>query len=233
MAEAKLNREYAVRILGVGALMFGMCVWSLYDGKVGWPRQNRCLERVRPTLLATNLTAEAWVERDEDGVSPVAEVFRAAGEKAPSKLLIKISELKISKKATDKAARLEVQAKQLRKVFEDAVYSAHDLQSQSVQAAITFAVGLWAWLVVAAKARKRFFADEKGLHGSGFGTRAVGYEEIDQIDWSKWDDKGIVTLMLKSGQSRTLDGWHFAGMTAIVEEIKRQRPELAPDAGKA
>jgi len=233
MAEAKLNREYAVRILGVGALMFGMCVWSVYDGKVGWPRQNRSLERVRPALLAINLTAEAWIARTDEGLSPIDAMFHAAGEKTPSKLVTKIGELKIPKMATDKDTLLEAQAKQVRKVLKGAVYSAHDLQTQTVQAVITFAMGLFAWVSVAAKARKRYFADEKGLHGSGFGERVLALSDIKGIDWSKWDEKGIVTLALKSGQRYTLDGWHFEGMTGVVEEIKRQRPELAPDSRQA
>ena len=232
MAEAKLNREYAVRVLGIGALMFGMCVWSLYDGKVGWPRQNRSLERVRPALLATNLTAEAWVSRDENGSSLIDAAFREAGEKTPSKLVTKIGELKVPEKTADRAVLLEAQAAHVRKTFEEAVYSAHDLQTQTVQAVFTFALGLLACLSVAAKARKRFYADETGLHGSGFGDQSVACSDIARIDWSKWDEKGIATLTLKSGQRHTLDGWHFAGMAGVVEEIKRQRPELVPDAGK-
>ena len=73
MAEAKLNREYAVRVVGVGALMVGMCVWSLYDGLVAWPRCNREMERARPGLLATNLTAEVWLARDAAARSPIDE----------------------------------------------------------------------------------------------------------------------------------------------------------------
>ena len=233
MAEAKLNREYALRILGVGALMFGMCVWSVYDGYVGWPRQNRSLVRVRPALLATNLTAEAWVGRDEDGSSPLDAAFRAVGAKTPAKLVKKIGELKISEKVLDRDSLYVAQAKQLRKVLEGAVYSSHDLQTQSVQAVVTFVLGLLAWSAVAAKARKRFYADEKGLNGSGFGNQTFAYSDIARIDWVKWDEKGIVTLTLKSGQSHTLDGWHFEGITGIVEEIKRHRPELAPKAEHA
>ena len=35
--------ETALRIALVGAMMFGMCVWSVYDGKVGWPGKNRVM----------------------------------------------------------------------------------------------------------------------------------------------------------------------------------------------
>lgn len=225
MAEAKLNREYALRIALVGAMMFGMCVWSIYDGKVGWPGKNRIMDKVRPTLLATNLTVEAWLERDDAGTSQIDATFRAAGEKTPSKLITKVAELKVPKNAQNSEQLKAGQGGQLRKTFEEPVYSEHDLRAQFVQAAITFLLGALAWVSLALKARRRFTADESGLHGSGFGGR-IAYDEVAGIDWSKWNDKGIVVLTLKSGARHTLDGWHFAGMTGVVDEIKRRRPDL-------
>lgn len=229
MAEAKLNREYALRVLGVGAVMFGMCLWSLYDGNVAWPRQNRSMERVRAVLLATNLTAEAWVECDEEqGTSPLDKVFHAAGEKTPAKLVKKIGLLKIPDQGQgeERPAKREAQAKQVRKLLEGEVYSAHDLQTQTVQAVITGVLGLLAWLSVGLKFRKRFFADDTGLYGSGFGDGLLAFSEISRIDWTRWDEKGIVVLTFKSGARQKLDGWHFADMTGIVDEIKRHRPDL-------
>ena len=233
MAEAKLNREYALRILGVGALMFGMCGWSLYDGNVAWPRQNRTLERARTMLLATRLTAEAWIESNESGQSPIDDIFRKVDAKTPAKLMKKIGELKLPESAENRAALHEAQTKQLNTVFNSDVYSAHDLQTQTVQAIFTFVMGALAWFSVALKARKRFFADEAGMRGSGFGDGTIAYGDIAQIDWSKWDEKGIVVLTLKSGQRLRLDGWHFAGMTGVVDQIKQHRPDLDAAAKKA
>jgi hypothetical protein len=233
MAEAKLNHEYAVRILGVGALMVGMCVWSLYDGMTAWPRHNRDMDQVRPVLLATNLTAEAWVERDESGATPIGEAFRAKGLAVPSKLIKKLGELKVPQSASDKTGLYEMQAKRLQKVFEGPVYSPHDLQTQFVQAAVTLGLGLLALLSLGLKARKRYCADGTGLRGSGLGGRAIPYGDIARIDWSKWDEKGIVTLTCKSGESHTLDGWHFSGMAGVVEEIQKQRPDLCPKQARA
>jgi len=233
MAEAKLNKEYGLRILGVGALMFGMCIWSLYDGNVAWPRQNRIMERARTMLLATNLTAEAWIEVNESGLSPLDEIFHAVGAKTPNKLIKKVGELTLPERAEDRAALHEAQAKQLKGVFTGDVYSVHDLHTQTLQAIFTFAVGVLAWFSVAIKVRKRFCADETGLHGSGFGDGTIAYGEIARIDWAKWDDKGIVVLALKSGRRLRLDGWHFAGMTAVVDQIKQHRPDLDAVARKA
>jgi len=227
MAEAKLNREYAVRVAGVGALLTGICLWSLYDGLTAWPRQNRVMERVRPALLATNLTAEAWLVQDEGYRGTLLDAaFRAQGEKAPAKLVRKLGELRIPDSAPDRDAARAAQLEQVRKTLEQPVYSARDLQTQFVQAAVTLALALCTFAAVGLKAFRRFVADDTGLHGSGVGARTIGYDEIRSVDWARWDEKGIVRLALKNGRRLTLDGWHFAGMTGIVEELLRHRPDL-------
>jgi hypothetical protein len=226
MAEAKLNREYAARVAGGGALLVGICLWSLYDGQTAWPRQNRVMERVRPALLAPRLTAEAWLSPDGERGTRLDAAFRAQGEKAPAKLVRKLGELRIPDSAPDRDAARAAQLAQVRKTLEQPVYSARDLQTQFVQAAVTLALALCAFAAVGLKAFRRFVADDTGLHGSGVGARTIGYDEIRSVDWARWDEKGIVRLALKNGRRLTLDGWHFAGMTGVVEEILRHRPEL-------
>ena len=228
MAEAKLNREYAVRILGVGAMMVGMCVWSLYDGLVAWPRHNQNLEQIRPELMSTNLTAEAWVERGESGYSPLTEAFSEKGMKTPSKLIKKLGELKVPNSAPDRVAAYTVQIQQIHKLFEKPVYSQHDLKTQFVQAVLTCALGLLSLGSLGLKARKRFCADETGLFGSGFGLHRFTYADIALIDWTNWDEKGIMTLTFKSGERQKLDGWHFIGVSSVVAEIQKNRPDLCP-----
>jgi hypothetical protein len=227
MAEAKLNWEYALRVVGVGALMVGICVWSLYDGVKAWPRCNREMEEVRPVLLATNLTAEAWLMREDDDRSRVQTVFAAQGMKVPSKLVRKLGELRVPDSAPDRDAARAAQLEQVRKLFEKPVYSAHDLQTQFIQAVVTLLLGLCALGAVGLKARKRFCADANGLSGSGVGARPVAYDAIQAVDWSKWDEKGIVKITFKDGGRLTLDGWHFSGITGVVDEIAGHRPDLA------
>jgi len=230
MAEAKLNHDYALRWVLVGALMFGICVWSLYDGKKGWPQQNVVMEEVRPLLLATNLTATAWLERDDDSVTTLERVFSETGHKVPGKLSTKIKDLKLPEKVANDTVSLEKQAEQLRKVFEGPVYSEHDLHTQTVQAWVTALLGVLMLVVVGLKAGKRFIADDRGLSGNGFGAQPVAYEDIAEINWAKWDENGIIVLTLKSRRRIKLDGWHFVGMTGIAEEIRKHRPDLAPKA---
>ena len=232
MVSAKINREYALRILGVGLMMVGICVWSIYDGTKAWPEVNKQMDSARPALLGTNLTVTTWLERAEDGKSPLALVFARSGHAVPSKLMRKMGELKLPENLANDTASREKQAKQLKVLFEKPVYSDQDLKTQWGQAGITLLFGLLAFGVVGMKATKRFCADEKGLSGSGIGEKPIAYTDIKAIDWSKWSGKGIVRLTCANKAIITLDAWHFSGITQIVEEIKAHRPELAEDSSK-
>ena len=229
MVEAKLNGEYAARVLGVGALMVGICAWSLYDGAKAWPKCNSDMERARPALLATNLAAEVWLAREEGAGTLLDATFAAHGAKAPSKLVKKIAELRLPVSAVNRDDERVVRLEQVRKTFEKPVYSDHDLQTQFVQAAVTLLLGAWAFAAVGLKARRRFFADEDGLGGSGIGPVPVAYGDVRSADWAKWDEKGIVKLSLASGRRLTLDGWHYKGVTALVDELVKHRPDLSPE----
>ncbi len=232
MVTAQINREYALRIAGVGLMMVGICVWSIYDGTKAWPDVNKSMDSARPVLLGTNLTVTTWLERAEDGKSPLALVFSNAGYSVPSKLTRKMGELKLPETLANDTASREKQAMQLKALFEKPVYSDHDLQTQWFQAGITLLFGLLAFAVVGIKATRKFCADETGLSGSGIGANPVAYTDIKAIDWSKWNDKGIVRLTCPNKAIITLDGWHFSGIPQIVEEIKAHRPELAEESSK-
>ena len=232
MVSAKINREYALRILGVGLMMVGICVWSIYDGTKAWPEANTHMDLARPALLGTNLTVTTWLERAEDGKSPLALVFARSGHAVPSKLMRKMGELKLPENLANDTASREKQAKQLKVLFEKPVYSEQDLKTQWVQAGITLLFGLLAFAVVGIKATRKFCADAKGLSGSGIGAKPIAYTDIKTIDWSKWNNKGIVRLTCANKDVITLDGWYFSGITQIVEELKKNRPELAAEDSK-
>ena len=232
MVTAKINREYALRIGGVGLMIIGICAWSIYDGTTAWPNKNKGMEAARPALLATNLTVTAWMESSEDGKSELQRVFAENGHEVPSKLARKLGELKLPERLANDTASREMQAKQMHALFEKPVYSEKDIGTQWVQAGITLFFALLAFGVVGMKATKKFFADEKGLSGTGVGPRPIAYSDIKSIDWSKWNDKGIVRLTCADKAVITLDGWHFSGIPQIVEEIKKNRPELAEESSK-
>ncbi len=75
------------------------------------------MERVRPALLATNLTAEAWLLRDDDGRSALDAAFAARGVKPPSKLVRRLGELRVSDSAADRDALLAAQRGRVREIF--------------------------------------------------------------------------------------------------------------------
>ena len=81
-----LNRDYALRFLGVAVLLAAFAAWFLYDGLVGYPAEN---DRVRPVaerLAQEDRTAAEWMNVEKTGVAPLVEAFRQAGVKPPAKL---------------------------------------------------------------------------------------------------------------------------------------------------
>jgi hypothetical protein len=236
MVIAKLNREYALRLIGVGAMMVGICLWSIYDGAVAYPKINQTMESVREELLATNLTVTAWMDRGDDGKTLLDLVFVQEGATAPSKLVKKIGELKLSKELANDTAAREKQAKDLRELLKKPVYAEQDLTTQFVQAGITLFLGLLAFGVIAFRATRHYIADEQGLSGTGVGPTPLAYQDIASMDWSRWQDKGIVRLTRSDKQVLTLDGWYYSGITQIVDELIKHRPDLAqqqPEAAAA
>ncbi|MDD2601171.1 MAG: hypothetical protein PHO37_18430 [Kiritimatiellae bacterium] len=230
MIVAKINKEYALRMAGVALLMLGICLWSIYDGLVAWPRINQEFERVRPALLGTNLTAKAWLARTgEEGLSELELRFSEYNLKPPSRVVKGINEAKMPSSVPEGAVMQarEQEQQALKKIFEGDVYGQHDLQGQFVMAAITALAALAVFFSFIGKISRRYIADERGLTGSGFGEGMINYADIESIDWKQWDKKGIIRLTLKDGNCHKLDGWHFAGITPVVDEIVRQRPELA------
>ncbi len=226
MIEAKLNGEYALRVLGVGVLMFGICLWSLYDGSKAWPQCNTALEQVRPLLLSTNLTAEAWLTRSDVGETTLDAIFKEQGYKTPDKLTRKLGELRLPANVDDRDNARAAQIGHVHELFDQPIYSEQDLRTQYIQALVTLLLGIWAFVVIGLKARKRFYMDENGVYGSGIGAAGLKFTDISQLDWSKWHDKGIIGIILKNGGKVVLDGWHYKGITTIVDELTRVRPDL-------
>ena len=229
MVVAKINREYALRMSGVALFMLVICLWSLYDGFLAWPEKNQELDRVRPALLASNLTAKVWLAKSSaDGLTPLDLCFAEQSLKTPSKLIKKIDEAKMPSSPSDDliVQYRERERESLKKIFEGDVYDKHALHGQFVMAGVTALVALAVIFSFAGKLTKRFFADDSGVSSNSFGSGIINYDDIESIDWKQWDKKGIIKLFIKGGAVYTLDGWHFKGITEIVDEIVKHRPEL-------
>ncbi len=235
-ATARLNREYALRLAGVGALMLGMTGWALYDGCVAYPRLNDRYEAVRPALAARNLTAGEWVKPEGGGASLFERAFAEAGMAVPKGLFSRLKTLNEQARGlTVPPAQAEAfRARQIeaaRGLLDQPLKSAHDIRSQFVMAAFAAAAALACFVTVARKARRRFTADEAGL--SGFGPATILYDDLAAVEWARWEDKRIVRFILRDGRKLTLDGWHYAGAEEFVAEVLRRRPGLAPGAAAA
>ncbi|MBR4170355.1 MAG: hypothetical protein IKR48_01740 [Kiritimatiellae bacterium] len=230
MLQTKLNREYGWRIAGIGALMLAVCVWSIYDGKISYPRENSILEKARPFLLEqtnTVQTANGWLDSADGTPSALQAVFSRAEVQAsvPKKLIQKLGDLRLPDHITNEREKLrEALNRQIGRIFNEPIYSDTDLITQYIQAAITGLLGIFAFLWLGYLSRRSYRLDGEQLTGNGFGRDAT-IAEIQRIDWQLWKAKGIVTLYLPDRKVK-LDAWHFAGVKEIVAEIVRLRPEL-------
>lgn len=227
MALAKLNKEYAVRLCGVGAIMVALSVWSVYDGLVAWPKVNEDLAAVRPVLLegcAKGVSPDLWLSapQDESDTFLLAKVYADHGKKVPKHLVQELSAI-TKPEGNDRESRL-IRANEAAKLFKEDVYPKPKLTSQYVQALITLVLGLLAFRAVWSKKGICYEVDEVGLRGSGFGAEPLAWDDIAKVDWAKWAEKGIVALHAKDGRRFVLDGWHFAGMKPIAAEIEKHFP---------
>ena len=175
MAEAKLNREYAFRLIGVGIIMLGLAVWSVYDGSIAWPRVNAALDAVRDELIRESngnpvVTPEDWLATKEGGAPgeyPLKAVFDKAGKKVPGHLLEELS--MITAPAGQDAASRMARKDAAVKLFKSPVYPKSKLHSQYIQATVTAFLAILAFWAVGSKSGIRYTADEEGLGGGGFG----------------------------------------------------------------
>lgn len=231
MAKASLNREYAIRFCAVGIIMIGISLWSLYDGMVAYPRENERLAEIRkvavPKNNATNIVilAQAWITKrtnKETGEqeSPLELVYRKHGWKQPRSLVQKL--LAIQEPKDQSVESLNAYAQATIRAFSEEIYPQEKISVQYGQAAITFGLALFFFWSVWKKRKMVYEATEDGLGGSGFGGEFIPWGKVKQVDWSKWDEKGILTVFLVDGRKYTLDGWHFKPMRPIAEVIQEQ-----------
>ena len=223
MATAKLNREYAIRMCGIGAIMLALSAWSVYDGAVAWPAVNAGLDTVRDELVArcrAGTTPEEWLSSpDADTQTYLLQtVFAARGLRPPKHLVQELGA--ISSPPGDEPEARAARAAQAEELFLKPVYSPAKLKGQFVQAAVTLLLAALAFAAVISKRKTVYTVDESGLSGTGFGSESIPWEAVASVDWSKWDEKGILAIVLRDGRRFKLDGWHFAGMRPIAEVLR-------------
>ena len=229
MATAKLNREYAVRMCGIGVIMLALSAWSVYDGAIAWPTVNASLETVRNELVAgcrAGITPEQWLSAPDADTTTyrLQALFAAHGLRPPKYLVQELGA--IQSPPGDEPEARAVRAMQAEELFSKPVYSSAKLRGQFIQAAITLILAALAFVAVISKRKTIYIVDDSGLSGTGFGNETIPWESVDSVDWSRWDEKGIMTVILKDGRRFKLDGWHFAGMRPVAEVLSGR---FAPD----
>ncbi|MBQ6926572.1 MAG: hypothetical protein IJQ73_18205 [Kiritimatiellae bacterium] len=223
MATAKLNREYAFRMCGIGAIMLALSAWSVYDGAVAWPRVNAELASVRDELVAgcrAGVTPADWLSApDAESQSyRLQDVFASKGARPPRYLVQELGA--ITQPVGDDAEARAIRAAQAEELFRKPVYSDAKLKGQFIQAGVTLLLAALAFAAVLSKRRTVYVADESGLSGTGFGGTPIPWDAVASVDWAKWDEKGIIGLELKDGRRFKLDGWHYAGMRPVADVIR-------------
>lgn len=223
MATAKLNREYAFRMCGIGAIMLALSAWSVYDGAVAWPKVNAELASVRDELVArcrAGVTPADWLSAPnaESQTYRLQDVFASKGARPPRYLVQELGA--ITQPVGDDAEARAIRAAQAEELFRKPVYSDAKLKGQFIQAGVTLLLAALAFAAVLSKRRTVYVADESGLSGTGFGGTPIPWDAVASVDWAKWDEKGIIGLELKDGRRFKLDGWHYAGMRPVADVIR-------------
>lgn len=97
--------------------------------------------------------------------------------------------------------------------------SDRDIMTQLIIAGLCFPIGLLSvfWLLV--NSRREMIADDSGVK---FGGARMAFDNIDSIDKTRWDSKGIAVLIGRDGSKMVLDDWKFRGAADVLAEVERE-----------
>lgn len=233
MATARVNLDYVWRTALFGIVFAGWGLWCVYDGVVAYPAFNKEHEYEVYAELREKAEAEAAVDVQPDSTAYERRtaVNKVWEEKYSRQFLNHLegtswwAEYKSNAQTKEGAPKSEREA--LHDLAKD-YHSPSDIGAQYFMAAVCCPLGLGALAFVGINARRKFRADDEGLHG--FANKPIPYDAIESIDWSLWDRKGIARMTVAvDGSQRTLklDAWKFKGMGDILEAVEQKRPDLA------
>lgn len=209
----RINREYAVRFLGVAVLFIALSGWFLYDGKIGYPQENAQVAPVAAALAQQQMAAADWMNTAKTGKAPLAEAFEQAGVKLPAHY----SDTFLSWIRAGEARAQEVEA--ARQVLLQPVHSAEAIHSQFVSAAIGLLAALVLMGIVAVRWLTRFVLEETFLTVQfGKVSRRYALETLREMDTRQWEKRGILTVQFAGGRV-VLDAWHHTGVREIAARL--------------
>lgn len=213
-----VNREYALRFLGVAVLFLGLTGWFLYDGLVGYPAKNAAFLPVGEELAKQEMTPTDWMNTAKTGTAPLITAFQEKGMEAPSKV---VDTFNSWIRAEDPLA-LQVEAAQ--KTLQTPLYSDHDIRAQFISAVVGVLATLVLLAIVALRMLTRYTLTEEALSVT-FLSKTATYplSTLSGLEDSQWEKRGIATAQFGSA-SVTMDAWHHQGVKAIVEALKGRLP---------
>ncbi len=208
-----LNKEYALRFLGVTALFLALSGWFLYDGLIGYPQENEQVKPVATELALQGKTPEEWMNTAKTGTEPLVEAFRAKGLETPSKYT---DTFKSWININDKRAKDIECAK---RVLMEPVHSRDDIVAQFVSAGIGIAAAALLLVIVFVRKLTHYTLDERALI-VGFGAKTTAYplDTLRSIDASQWKSRGILRVTFEAGTVK-LDAWHHTGVKDIAQKL--------------
>ncbi len=209
-----INREYALRFLGVTVLFVALAGWFLYDGQIGYPQKNAAVAPVAAELATRALAPADWVNTAKTGTAPLTEAFRAAGLEPPTKVADTFTSWV---RADDPRA---MRPEEATRVLQQPLYSQEDIRAQFISAAVSLIAALGLLVIVAIRFRTRHMLDDDALTVvTPLGTRRYPLDTLQGLDDSQWAKRGICKVNFTSGRV-TLDAWHHTGVRALVEKLK-------------
>ncbi len=210
---ATINKEYALRFLGVALLFLAFTGWFLYDGIIGYPQENARVKPVAEALAKQGLTAEDWMNTIKTGTSPLVEGFRAAGMNAPAKISDTYGSWMNTQdpRARDKEAATAV--------LLQPIHSENDILAQFVSAGIGLFAALLLIVIVSIRYLTRYTL-EKDVLTVSFGRSSTAYplHTLTELDDTQWKTRGILKVHFQH-RIVTLDAWHHSGVKAIAEAL--------------
>ncbi|MEG1933820.1 MAG: hypothetical protein RR133_04455 [Kiritimatiellia bacterium] len=214
-----LNREYALRFLGVALFFAALAGWFLYDGRIGYPAENARIAPIAAELSARGLTPAEWMNRAKTGTAPLVEAFRAKGfKKAPAK----ISDAFASMMSVQDPKADDVDC--ARAIFAQPIHSEEDIHAQFISAALGLAAGFLLLGIVLRRWVTRFTLDTETPQGPLLtvtrGTRLRSYplSALTAVEEEQWKKRGILRLLFDN-ERITLDAWHYRHIREIASFI--------------
>ncbi len=208
-----LNKEYALRFLGVAVLFLALSGWFLYDGFIGYPRKNAEVKPVATALALQEKTPEDWMNTAKTGTAPLVEAFREKGLDVPAKYTDAFNSLLNTNHPDAKNPKV-AQA-----ILLQPVYTENDILAQFISAGIGLAATALLLVIVCVRKVTRYTLEGETLTVSFMG-KSTDYplNTLRTIDLSQWKSRGILRVQFEQGIVK-LDAWHHAGVRAIADRL--------------